>query len=512
MKRFARSEDGFVYVMVLLFIPVLLGVALLVIDIGRGNNAHSDLYAAADAVALAGARELDGGDDAIDRAKTAMAEISNSVNMLAAAGDDVHIDLVYEDADGNEFTVIFLTEIPASDDDPIDQAWVNDHATTSGSDAAYVYVRAQSRNLSTLFFNPLSMLRDSVPVAATSVAMASSAACYITPLYICNPFEADGLDLQQEFSNGSLHGRLFKLHPKGSQTERPGNFGFLAVPGNPGASTIRDFFAGAINPTCYEAGHVTTKPGASTSIRDGLNVRFDIYHGPYKATDFGPAVNVRKGYVPEKPNKPKPCDSEPWADPNPNDDTFAGFPANESMVSPSQGALGAFVGEGDWDVERYWELNHGSPILPGDMYESFNNGPGGPGADGPSRYDVYRYETDNGLVLDEASWDSWGSPPEGETGEAICSNSTNNALPPTDDPDRRVIFAAIIDCLSQAGQGKTTFDVNSYASIFLVSPMAKDPVDPSADSTIDVEIIDITGWGGNGTLDAFIRDEAILVR
>jgi hypothetical protein len=34
----------------------------------------------------------------------------------------------------------------------------------------------------------------------------------------------------------------------------------------------------------------------------------------------------------------------------------------------------------------------------------------------------------------------------------------------------------------------------------------------SDDSTIDVEIIDITGFGGNGTLDLFVRDEAILVR
>jgi len=343
------------------------------------------------------------------------------------------------------------------------------------------------------------------------VAMASSAACYITPLYICNPFEADNLDLQQEFFNGSLHGRLFKLHPKGSDTERPGNFGFLEINGNPGADAIRDIFAGDLNPTCYDAAEVTTKPGATTSIRQGLNVRFDIFDGPYNPRGYRPALNVRKGYVPKNPNSPNACDSEPWSDPDPSDNVFAGFPENDFMVPPNQGALGATIGEGDWDAETYWQLNHGES-LPGDMYESFDNGPGGPGADGPSRYDVYRYETDNGLVLDEASWDSWGSPPEGETGEAICSNSTNNALPPTDDPDRRVIFAAMIDCLSQAGQGKTTFDVNSYASIFLVSPMARDPADPSADSTIDVEIIDITGWGGNGTLDAFIRDEAILVR
>jgi Flp pilus assembly protein TadG len=514
MKRFARSEDGFVYVMVLLFIPVLMGVALLVIDIGRGNNAHSDLYAAADAVALAGARELDGGEDSIDRAKAAMAEISNSVNMLAPSGADVHIDLVYEDAEGNEFTVFFLTEIPASDDDPIDQAWVNGYATTSGPDAKYVYVRAQSRNLLTLFFNPLSMLRDSVPVAATSVAMSDSAACYITPLYICNPFEADQVDLQEAFFRGDLHGRLFKLHPKGSDTERPGNFGFLEVMANPGADAIRDIFAGDTNPTCYAAGEVTTKPGATDSIRQGLNVRFDLYAGQYNPRDYRPALNVRKGYVPKNPNSPNACDTQPWEDPDPSDDTFAGFPENEIMVPPSQGALGATIGEGNWDVERYWELNHGSAVLPADMYQSFNN-TAGPGAVGPSRYDVYRYEIDHqpdsGWLDDEGTWTTWGTG-EGENGHPICSNATNNALPPTDDPDRRVIFAAMIDCLAEAGQGKTTFNVNSYASIFLVAPMARDPADPSADSTIDVEIIDITGYGGNGTLDAFIRDEAILVR
>jgi hypothetical protein len=32
------------------------------------------------------------------------------------------------------------------------------------------------------------------------------------------------------------------------------------------------------------------------------------------------------------------------------------------------------------------------------------------------------------------------------------------------------------------------------------------------DATIDIEVVDITGFGGNGTLDEFIRAEAILVR
>ncbi|MGC9370863.1 MAG: pilus assembly protein TadG-related protein [Paracoccaceae bacterium] len=517
MKRFAQSEDGFVYVMVLLFIPVLLGVALLVIDIGRGNNAHSDLYAAADAVALAGARELDGGVDAVDRAKDAMAEISNTVNMLAPSGEDVHIDLVYSGSNNEHFLVDFLTEIPSEDHIPIDTAWRAAHQPATQGDAQFVWVHAKSGDNHPLepLFRVFPIVKE-VPVAATAVAKAQSAACNVTPLYICNPFEGDGItDLQTGFSNGNLHGRLFKLHPKGNDTERPGNFGFLEVVGNPGADPIRDIFAGEPNPTCYESGHVTTKPGASTSIRQGINVRFDIFEtGNYKPQDYRPAVNVRKGYVPKNLNNPKACDTEPWTDPDPSDDVFAGFPENEIMVTPTQGALGATIGEGDWDAQRYWELNHGSSVLPADMYQSFTN-TSGPGAVGPSRYDVYRYEIDHQTadqtLDDEGNWFTWGTG-EGESGHPICSASKPGSLAPTDDPDRRVVFAAIIDCLSQAGQGKTVFNVNSYASIFLVSPMARDPSDPSADSTIDVEIIDITGYGGNGTLETFVRDEAVLVR
>lgn len=32
------------------------------------------------------------------------------------------------------------------------------------------------------------------------------------------------------------------------------------------------------------------------------------------------------------------------------------------------------------------------------------------------------------------------------------------------------------------------------------------------DKTIDIEIIDITGSGGKGTLDEFVRQESLLVR
>ena len=43
MKRLFRSEKGYVLVFSILVLPVFVGFGLLIIDAGRGNNAHGDL-------------------------------------------------------------------------------------------------------------------------------------------------------------------------------------------------------------------------------------------------------------------------------------------------------------------------------------------------------------------------------------------------------------------------------------------------------------------------------------
>ena len=130
-KTFRKAEEGYILILGLILLPVFLLFALLIIDVGRGNNAHSDLQAAADAVALTGARELDGRDDAITRAKVAMAELDNTVNMLGT-GSDSSIELTYADSAGNEFAVTFLTDIPDSDNTAITTTWLSSYATTQG--------------------------------------------------------------------------------------------------------------------------------------------------------------------------------------------------------------------------------------------------------------------------------------------------------------------------------------------------------------------------------------------
>ncbi|MDD9709353.1 pilus assembly protein TadG-related protein [Seohaeicola sp. SP36] len=535
--RFFKSDSGYALVLTLLFMPVFIGMSLLVIDISRGNNAHSDLQAAADALALAGARELDGGVDSIDRALDAMSNVSNTVSFLGRTDEAAATALTFEiDGLDSPFTVVFLSDLPENDDTPLTQAYLDANAVTNEEDsdqgaARFVYVRAQSRDLSPffgLFFEGVNNVTD-VPVAAQAVATFSTAACNVTPLFICNPFEEDNIDFGTAFERGDLHGRLIRLHPRGQDTASPGNFGFLQVIGandntTASANAIRSVFAGETNPTCYDSRRVNTKPGGATSISQGFNVRFDIYEGTFSNNNqirrYPPATNVRKGYVVD----PSPgsgnlnycsarrvdTDELDWALP---------FPDNVVMDPPSEGAAGAFVGSTEvWDINEYWRVNHTQSSLPLDLVSSFSGRQ-------PSRYDVYMYEIAQGAGVGGIQDLSWGdnnpnlptasTTGSRESGVPMCYNSVgagnpNNPVTPIEiTQDRRVMFAAILDCDEYLGPGSNPngIPVNTFASIFLVNPM-----EGGGSGTIDVEIIDITGASGNGTLDTFVRDEANLVR
>ncbi|MCA0941685.1 pilus assembly protein TadG-related protein [Salipiger pacificus] len=571
IKEFRSSEDGFIFVFSLLLLPVFIGFGVILFDVSRGNNAHADLQAAADAVALAGARELDGGADALVRARAAMAQLDNTVSLLQFA-TAAPVSLVYDQTD-TPFYVRFLDLIPVQDTIPIDDAWIAAHQTEDPSEAEYVYAQARSADLETLFARALNWVTGGVPVAAVAVAKAESAACDIPPVFICNPFEYDssgnyvGDGLQLAFQNGDLHGRMIRLHPSGNETPMPGNFGFLDVSeadvsndANPGggARSINDYFAGRRNRTCYSSKSVTTKPGASNSIRSGINTRFDMFGGRYSSGrvngrdgfDVRTARSVRKGILPRtQGNTVQDCvmnggsissqaeigDDHVWTpgvgfNANGVTDYAYGLPDNATMLPPNTGGsvtsddvAGAYIGTGAWDGQTYLDRNYGS-YAPSyaDIPSSFpgvTEGYAGPGTVGASRYDVYQYELEAQVTVAGTPMELFevrapGDPlvtnpsPNGESGAALCNPSH---VVSDDLPDPRVLIAAIIDCGTHADEnGRSEFPVNSYASIFMTRPMIS--YAPGVDMTIDVEIIDITGFGGNGTLETFIRQEAILVR
>jgi hypothetical protein len=535
--RFLKSDSGYALVLTLLFMPVFVGMSLLVIDISRGNNAHSDLQAAADSLALAGARELDGGVTSITRAIEAMEEISNTVSFLGRTDEAAATTLIFDGLD-SPFTVVFLSELPPNDDEPIDfnkcvtNAASSDTCSVDQGDARFVHVRAESQPL-----NPFFVLRRKdntcdpdengdtpcVRVAAQAVATFRTAACNVTPLFICNPFEGEiGEDsLQIAFSEGRLHGRLIRLLPRGNGTAFPGNFGLLSSAEGNGVNTLRDIFATGGNRTCYDSGLVETQPGRPAAIRTGINVRFDMYDGSMNSNRnnpaYAPAANVRKGFVLASGNnwcnaKAAEGSQSQWA---------RKFPDNVTM--PLVPTSGARIGQGDWDLDGYWAVNHPGQPLPPDAANSRNGRVTlAPGAQMASRYDIYRYEIEsatypNNRVADLSTGDPARPGASGsgtrESGLPQCSGTPTSSLSTSRDNDRRILFAAIIDCLANADNaGRTTLPVNSFASIFMVNPMLQGGANEEDTGVIDVEIVDITGAGGDGTLDTFVRDEAILVR
>jgi hypothetical protein len=114
-------------------------------------------------------------------------------------------------------------------------------------------------------------------------------------------------------------------------------------------------------------------------------------------------------------------------------------------------------------------------------------------ANPPARYDLYKYEIAHGLT----GVHSVG----GETGQAMCHAS------PSTDPDRRLIYAAIVDCSQYQTelQGQSgTMQAMAFASFFITEPVMGDE--------LRAEIVDIDGNMGRGTMKDFAKDEVQLYR
>src|SRR5438874_13624850 len=100
-----RDRGGTVAVYVTILLPFLIGGALLTVDAGRLYSLHTFMQAGADALALAGAAELDGQSDAITRADNAIANLVANKMRLGDAGT----------ANINVSAKSYLSSLPSSD-------------------------------------------------------------------------------------------------------------------------------------------------------------------------------------------------------------------------------------------------------------------------------------------------------------------------------------------------------------------------------------------------------------
>lgn len=482
LSRFLCDRRGAVAIWAALLAPVLIGGAALAVDVGRLYNLDADLQSAADAMARAGAVELDGSNDAIVRA-------------TAAVDNLVHNDQRFADRSGavGVERLVFLSALPADDS----QAVAAEDETTDPAQARYIQVAVRPERVTTIFPAQALSALARINLRAESTGGRTARVCNAAPLFICDPFEDSETTLAEAVNDRAVRGRLVQLRGKGGGAKYgPGNFGFLQPPGGGGASALREMFAQAHPAACFDQRGVELRPGQISSVSQGLNVRFDLYEGSFSKNkndpEYAPAANVTKGYTGGA------CSASPNAQ-------AMGLPRDACFASGNCPNMGGRMGDGNWDFVRYMQVNHGAPpsVTIADVTYSLNySAKTVSPSPKPTRYEVYRWEIDSGHIPGQAGYGASQTP---EIGTPRCF--TGGAA--SDQPDRRLLTVAVLQCrkldaaYGMNGNSTPPLPASGFVKVFLTEPMGS-----GSDDIIWGEIV---GMLENG-VDAQARNQVEVRR
>jgi Flp pilus assembly protein TadG len=509
-RRFGKDQSGVALVYVTMCLPVIVAMGLLAIDMGRVNNLQSTLQHGADALALAGAGELDLLPNAVARSERAIDTLINS-NTAQFATTAVTVDQA-------AVTTCYLATLPANDASPIDTGLcLNKGDAASSTSARFVRVLVTPQTFNTIFPASLFGGGNSGTVGAEATAGFQAAVCKFTPMFMCNPYEAAGnsdilrsVELLDHFADPAKRKRLINMKQTGGNSAQyfPGNFGWLVpASGSQSASVLREQVGMANPPACFVANGVELRTGNIESIRFGFNTRFDQYDGPMnsKSSDsaFRPAQNVRRGGANDKANgKGGPC--------NPDDEDKRDLPFPPNPPSPANAVphfgylykdacfytnsctlMGGRMGDGNWNKQLYWDKLHDgvATTLPAAIA----------GAN-VSRYDVYRYELSTPTTYTNfVERDSWTTGNGGEKGNPRCYGGAASTL--SDNPDRRIFHAAVLNCQALNASGTygpihggsgNLLPVVAFAQFFLTEPVGGDKNNTAvADGDVWAEMVRI---------------------
>src|SRR2546430_10275124 len=199
-RAFWDDTNGIILPYVTLLLVVIVGVSVLAIDGSRYMSLQTQLQNGADALALAGAAELDRTPTAIERANKAIGfrcEANSSTCQPIAGGRGLvsNWSLFGSGSDRNVRVVgiRFLRSVPVRDSDPI----LPGNVTSDPTPAAFVEVTVKTIGLPTIL--PASVFGGSnlLTVGAQAVAGFDQVVCDFTPIFVCNPFETPGMSYQQ---------------------------------------------------------------------------------------------------------------------------------------------------------------------------------------------------------------------------------------------------------------------------------------------------------------------------
>ncbi|MDB2437950.1 Tad domain-containing protein [Hellea sp.] len=487
-KSFAKNTGGSVAIWAAFSTPVLVGGAALSVDASRLYNMDNEMQSASDALARAGAAELDQRSDSLERSKRAIQNlVSNDQKFSKDGNGQVEID-----------TIRFLKSLPNNDYDDIQ----NSNITYSPAEAKYVEVKVKSESVATLF--PTSLVKKMIDtdMNAKSIAGFDQGLRGVAPVFICNPQENEDITIYEAMETPAFRRRLIKLKSQGGKKEQfgPGNYGWLdPFNGQGGASALKDAIAIDIPDTYVsKSAGVYLRPGNIASMRHAVNTRFDIYGGSFKNKKndprYAPAENVTKGYTAEADVCVQAAadlgivevnalvDAQLGIDLGLNSRGKAKVNSNTNIAFPLPRDNCMYdgtcdrIGDGNWDFVTYMKVNHNfmSRITIEDVtyrlnYKRNTFTPSAP----PSRYAMYRWEIDNDCVPGPKTYGS--NSLTHEEGLAQCHSDG----PSTTVEDRRIINVAVLNCgeLIESGEdfnGRSgPLPVETFVKVFLTEPMAK---------------------------------------
>ncbi|MEO6248350.1 MAG: pilus assembly protein TadG-related protein [Sphingomicrobium sp.] len=541
VRRLASDSSGVVAPVVALSLFALIAVGGIAFDYARLATMDTELQDAADQAALAGASQLDGQSGAVNRAVAAAQSLLVNRTLLGNDGAGTAVQT------GTGTTrILFYTNKPDAEAD------TNGILASAATDAAARFIKvdvvARRANYA---LTPIARAFSSGDVGAAAVAGLGSAICKVPPVMICNPQETSTV---KTFDATGLIGDGLRLVSVGggNGSWAPGNFGYLdSFGGSNGAPGLREALGWNTPPgDCQPSNGVDTKPGATVSVTDALNTRFDIYDSNVSCPSGGACGasidSVKDVLRPANANGGNSCKlhNQGWQEvasasqylptsataPLATTPGSMGHPRDmcHAVASGTTGECTGPIGNGLWDRDAYFRTHYlrsdGTRWTSANWQANTGLSPSvaPTAANYASRYNVYKWEIANrGIAIDGVT--VLASSPPGASGNTLvayglpqCSASEGygtGIVPAATVVDRRRISVAVVNCTQQNVHGAANgLTVVKWVDMFLVQPSLNRARTNAGD--VYAEVIGETQSGAAGQTAGQVvkRDTPYLVR
>lgn len=572
VAAFGQDRRGAIAVLMAISLAALAGTLALALDLGRAWNLQSQLESAADSAALAAATQLDGSAGARQRAiQAASGALARNVQTFATDGQGV--DVLFDPIqDIRFFTGLPLSDPANEASSDADARLVQVSAPARRLDFSFATlvgatssVTPQARAVAT--WQRLYCDTPSIVVSNPNEDPGGDPLATFDPATACGGASCVGRGITLRQQSGSLAPgdwgllTLSVVEPASGATTVVGD-----------ANALGTALAQVVTPqTCGPDAQITLGPTAPGDIAERINVRLDIFAAGLDRGDVNlqPAVNTIKGLVLPPGWAPgtgqcryatvggiaDPSISD-WLPPanaydgpglhanltdpaganyNPIDTmgyprdacAYSGSQVDVAVFGPIQGGVagclylpppgdptppGAQVGSGQYDLATYLAVHHPG-VSEADLITD--------GADLPnsllpfrapdgriSRWELYTWEK-RSVAGTYPNLPAGGAPKCYRPGETLGVGYTLPEPPAVNQPDRRLLLAAVVNTASAGGaqtQAPRAAPVGSVA-IFLT-----EPVGTFVPDGIYGEIVDPRALGdGTGAGFALFRDRVVLV-